>query len=301
MTEPTNIKVMVRVRPVLEIDNPALQSTCLKTGSNYISLQVNTGGSKVFTFDRVLGTDTTQAEVFDEVDPLLDHALDGLHATIFCYGQTGSGKTHTMEGFDYGVNEATGKLKVLLSTPKEKHGIIPRAIERIYAKINERMANNSHIRYKINCSYMQLYNEKVFDLLNPGNSLKASQKRGPGGDPGLRIRWRKNDQFYVENLFVFECDNASQVRELFEMGVKNKSMGSHQMNLASSRSHSLFTLHINSWDPDTPDCVIKSELTLVDLAGSEKLSLLAKRPSAQLLQESVDINTSLLALGKVIS
>eukprot|EP00667_Euglena_gracilis_P004802 EG_transcript_4830 len=205
-----------------------------------------------------------------------------------------------MEGFDYGVTQ-NGKLKPLMEIDAGQHGVILRTIEFIFAKVHDRMASNSRVKYKLQCSYMQLYNEKVFDLLNPNATLKAAEKsKGAAGSAGLRIRWGKDDQFFVENLFIFECDDAEQVRELFQMGVKNKNMGSHQMNLASSRSHSIFTFYVTSWDTDSPDCVVRSQLTLVDLAGSEKLTLLAKNPSSKLVQESIDINTSLLALGKVI-
>eukprot|EP01012_Entosiphon_sulcatum_P052856 TRINITY_DN7266_c0_g1_i1.p1 TRINITY_DN7266_c0_g1~~TRINITY_DN7266_c0_g1_i1.p1 ORF type:complete len:794 (-),score=173.54 TRINITY_DN7266_c0_g1_i1:11-2392(-) len=292
-----HVKVLIRCRPLLEHEKATHRSTQLDWEPTCVRVRASNSTDKVFTFDKVLWTEAVQQDVFDEVEPLVDHALDGLHATVFAYGQTGSGKTHTMEGFDYAMSEG-GKLKPVLSCSRDQHGVVLRSIESVFEKTAERMMNNPHIKYRVQCSYMQLYNEKVYDLLNSNATLKASEKRKSDG--GLRVRWGKNDQFFVENLFVFECDTAEQVRDLFQMGVKNKSMGSHQMNLASSRSHSIFTMYINSWDPASPDCVIKSEFALVDLAGSEKLALLAKNPSQKLLQESIDINTSLLALGKVI-
>ncbi|KAJ9449481.1 Kinesin-II 85 kDa subunit [Diplonema papillatum] len=296
MSSATNVQVLVRCRPQLahEAGTPAGLIECEE---NSVRVQYNAGTDKVFTFDKVLGPDAAQDDVFEYTSPLIDHALDGLHATIFAYGQTGSGKTHTMEGFDY-QNDTTGdkKLRPVLSTAKHKHGIIPRTVDALFDRACQRMKHNPRVRYKINCSYVQIYNERVADLLN-----SAAWKRDKMDKGGLRIRWNKNNNFYVENLFIFECDSANQAHELFGCGVKNKAMGSHQMNLQSSRSHTLFTLYIESWDPQSPECVIKSELTLVDLAGSEKLTLMSKNPSKKLLQESVEINTSLLALGKVIS
>eukprot|EP00668_Euglena_longa_P001197 GGOE01001420.1.p1 GENE.GGOE01001420.1~~GGOE01001420.1.p1 ORF type:complete len:832 (+),score=230.34 GGOE01001420.1:91-2586(+) len=293
----THVRVLVRARPLLPHEE-GLTTDVVECGGNYVRVAYNNGTNKTFTFDKVLNPSCQQDDVFEEVDPLIDHALDGLHATVFCYGQTGSGKTFTMEGFDYGVTQ-NGKLKPLMEIDPGQHGVILRSIECIFAKVHDRMGSNPRLKYKLQCSYMQLYNEKVFDLLNPNATLKAAEK-SKSGSAGLRIRWGKDDQFFVENLFVFECDDAEQVRELFQMGVKNKNMGSHQMNLASSRSHSIFTFYVTSWDTEAPDCVLRSQLTLVDLAGSEKLTLLAKNPSSKLVQESIDINTSLLALGKVI-
>lgn len=80
---------------------------------------------------------------------------------------------------------------------------------------------------------MQIYNEKVFDLLNEHQSYKGK---------GLRIRWSKQEQFTVENLFVFECENEQQVLELYKYGVSNKIISSHNLNNASSRSHVIFTI-----------------------------------------------------------
>eukprot|EP01059_Diplonema_ambulator_P032394 TRINITY_DN6335_c0_g1_i1.p1 TRINITY_DN6335_c0_g1~~TRINITY_DN6335_c0_g1_i1.p1 ORF type:complete len:758 (+),score=216.30 TRINITY_DN6335_c0_g1_i1:239-2512(+) len=297
MSNNTNVQVLVRCRIKLPHEQDS-ESNLLECDDNAVRVQHNACTDKVFTFDKVLDGSAQQEDVFEYTSPLIDHALDGLHATIFAYGQTGAGKTYTMEGFDYqggGTTEQQGRLRPVLSTAKHKHGVIPRAIEAIFDRAHKRMAHNPRVQYKIKCSYFQIYNEKITDLLNMAWKKDKTEKGG------LRIRWNKNNTFYVENLFIFECDSASQARELFATGVKNKAMGSHQMNLQSSRSHAIYTLYVESWDPQAPECVIKSELTLVDLAGSEKLTLMSKNPSQKLLQESIEINASLLALGKVIS
>jgi hypothetical protein len=247
--------------------------------------------AKSFSFDRVLPESSTQEDVFETISPMVEHALDGMHATVFAYGQTGSGKTHTIEGIEYGTDSA-GKLRPRLDTPHGRHGVLPRVIQAVFDRCRDRSKNNPHVQYRLKCSFLQLYNEKVSDLLNPSTrTLKE----------GLKIRWSRNDHFEVENLFVFECDSADQMREMFLMGVKEKVMSSHQMNHQSSRSHCIFTIHVHSWDPHNPECLLKSELSVVDLAGSEKLALLSANPTAQLLKESIEINTSLLSLGKVIT
>lgn len=288
-----HVKVIVRCRPLLPHEGGM---TTARIETNEISNTVAVSSTKSetaksFAFDRVLPESASQEDVFDSLSSFADHALDGLHSTIFAYGQTGSGKTHTMEGFEY-VIDNSGRPRPRMDTPPQRHGILPRMVQAIFDRSRDRMANNPHIRYRLKCSFMQLYNERVSDLLNPAT---RSAKEG------LKIRWTRNDHFEVENLFVFECDNADQMREMFQMGVKEKVMGSHHMNLQSSRSHCIFTIHVESWDPSSPECVVKSDMSLVDLAGSEKLALLSANPSPQLLKESIEINTSLLSLGKVIT
>ena len=291
-----NVQVAVRMRPVLgtERESPTAKIEASETNN---TIRIVTGSSqqqanaKLFSFDRVLDTTATQDDVFEYVRPMVEHALDGLHATIFAYGQTGSGKTFTMEGLQYAA-DAQGRPRPKLDTPPEHHGILPRVIQSIFDLARARCSHNPNIAYRLKCSFTQLYNERVSDLLNPAmRSLKE----------GLKIRWTRDDHFQVENLYVFECENPEQMREMFHLGVKEKVMGSHSMNMQSSRSHCLFTIHVHSWDPKAPECVVKSELTLVDLAGSEKLALLSQNPSQQLLKESIEINTSLLSLGKVIT
>lgn len=271
-----------------------MTSTRIETNEVSNTVAVNSTKNetaKSFAFDKVLPEASGQEDVFDAVSPMVDHALDGLHSTVFAYGQTGSGKTHTIEGFEY-APDTSGKLRPKLDTSPARHGVLPRVIQAVFDRARDRMANNPHVQFRIKCSFMQLYNEKVSDLLNPSTrNLKE----------GLKIRWTRHDHFEVENLFVFECDNADQMREMLMMGVKEKVMSAHAMNQQSSRSHCIFTIHVHSWDPNAPECVIKSELSVVDLAGSEKLALLSSNPSAQLLKESIEINTSLLSLGKVIT
>ena len=114
---------------------------------------------------------------------------------------------------------------------------------------------------------MQIYNEKVFDLLNL-NGLSSKKNQA-----GLRIRWDKKNQFMVENLFVFECKTVDEILELFNFGIKNKVVASHNMNQASSRSHAIFTLTLETVDPSNIDNVVTSKLQLVDLAGSESCLL----------------------------
>ena len=150
MASETNVKVLVRARPYLEHEANSSRSliTCEDAS---VRVQYSSGTDKVFAFDKVFDGDAQQTDIFDYTSPLIDHALDGLHATIFAYGQTGAGKTYTMEGFDYsgGSVEAANKLRPVMSTAKHKHGIIPRAIEAVFDRSCQRMKHNPRMKYSV--------------------------------------------------------------------------------------------------------------------------------------------------------
>lgn len=97
----------------------------------------------------------------------------------------------------------------------------------------------------ISCSFLQIYNEKVFDLLN---TSKIKKTPGNKQNEGLRIRWSKNDQFQVENLFIFKCNDAEHCLQYYNKGIKNKVVAAHNLNHASSRSHCIFTLQFEITD-----------------------------------------------------
>lgn len=216
--------------------------------------------------------------------------FQGFHATIFAYGQTGSGKTYTMEGYDYqsGGDKGRGVRPVIQET--ENNGITLRTLKEMFTQI-ENTNSMGKKKIQVSCSFLQIYNEKVFDLLNATPVSKQSK--------GLRIRWNKTSQFSVENLFICDCKQATDAIDLFNIGIKNKIVASHQMNHASSRSHCIFTVNLSIMDSKNTDNVIHSKLQLVDLAGSERVGLTGS--SGLAYKESIDINKSLLTLRKVIT
>ncbi|CAG9582032.1 putative kinesin [Leishmania major strain Friedlin] len=276
---------------------------------------------------------------FAEIAPLVEHVLDGFHATVFAYGQTGSGKTHTMDGLRYASNSQQRKAIVpdVDGTEVQQHGIMPRVIQLLFDRARERQCAavfestdaqhdaetlDDGVEYTFRCSFYQIYNEKITDLLRgtsvPGDvgevaasslssslaltklKMGARSKRGVGeGD--LRVRWHKGDVFKVENLFICTCDSPAEMREMLFSGIQQKVVSTHLLNHHSSRSHCVFTIYVESRARQKGDLLSRSELSLVDLAGSEKIGLLSHNPSARLVKESIDINTSLLALGKVIT
>jgi kinesin family protein 4/21/27 len=171
-----------------------------------------------------------------------------------------------------------------------RHGITFRSIKELFDQVNVRKASSGKY-YRIYCSFLQIYNEKIYDLLN------VSCLEGQG----LRLRWNKEDQFKVENLFVFEVENYNEAIEIYNYGIKNRIVAAHNLNLFSSRSHCLFTLNVEAIDAENMEQMVISKLQLVDLAGSERTMQTGNYVNERHFKESIDINKSLFILRKVIS
>jgi hypothetical protein len=174
----------------------------------------------------------------------------------------------------------------------------------LFDQINHMKQADTSKHISVFCSFLQIYNEKVFDLLNPASvgaltQLRKTQNLLDKDMQGLRIRWTKKDQFVVENLYVFECQSYEEAIKLFKFGSQNKVLASHNLNEFSSRSHSIFSLTIETQDIKMNHNTTISRLQLVDLAGSEKQSLTGT--TGIHAKESIDINRSLLVLRKVIT
>ena len=127
-------------------------------------------------------------------------------------------------------------------------------MKELFSKIEQVKKTDNTRHFNVFVSFLQIYSEKVFDLLNP-NSTGPIQKRpagtlGAGLDalPGLRIRWTKKDQFVVENLYIFEASSAKEVLDLYKYGVRSRVLASHNLNEVSSRSHTIFSVTIESSD-----------------------------------------------------
>ncbi|KAI0302054.1 kinesin heavy chain [Russula brevipes] len=269
-----NIKVICRFRPpnALEIregsdiivsfdDN--LQTVQLR------SAQVSSGPEKDgFSFDRVFPMGTKQDEVFDYGVKESPDVLDGYNGTVFAYGQTGSGKTFTMMGADI--------------DSEELKGIIPRITEQIFQSIVE---SDAHLEYFVKVSYMEIYLERVRDLLQPQND-------------NLQVHEEKSKGVYVKNLSDYYVSSAREVYEIMRQGGAARVVTSTNMNAESSRSHSIFLITISQRNTET-GAQKTGNLYLVDLAGSEKVGKTGA--SGQTLEEAKKINKSLSALGMVIN
>ena len=219
-----------------------------------------------------------------KLDSLIKKVIQGLNATIFAYGPTGSGKTFTMEGYHYDKNM---KPIIIVNTIQEDEqiGLIPRITRSLFEEIKKSAKN---IEYTVYCTYVQIYKESIYDLLNPAQ-IKP---------PGLRLRWNKQEEFYVENLFMHPCYSFNEVLAHYNSGLKNKIMAGHNANSTSSRSHCILSLNIEAMDNESGS-IMTSRLQLVDLAGSEKVSQTGNEGAA--LKESIEINKALFTLRQVIT
>ncbi|PFH54337.1 hypothetical protein AMATHDRAFT_53266 [Amanita thiersii Skay4041] len=275
MASSTNIKVVCRFRPPNAIElreggeivvsfDDNLQSVYMK------SANLATGPEKDgFTFDRVFPMGTKQQEVFDYgVKDIVKDVLDGYNGTVFAYGQTGSGKTFTMMGADI--------------DSEELKGIIPRITEQIFQSIVE---SDPHLEYLVKVSYMEIYLERIRDLLAPQND-------------NLQVHEEKSKGVYVKNLSDYYVSTAREVYEIMRTGGAARVVSSTNMNAESSRSHSIFLITIQQRNTDT-GAQKTGNLYLVDLAGSEKVGKTGA--SGQTLEEAKKINKSLSALGMVIN
>ncbi|KAI9330368.1 P-loop containing nucleoside triphosphate hydrolase protein, partial [Zopfochytrium polystomum] len=210
-------------------------------------------------------------------------AINGYNATIFAFGQTGSGKTFTITGPEEEWD-----------TSADTAGIVPRALEFLFDQvgaIRESQSNRPEQGQSITvrAAFLEIYNEQVQDLLNPGPS-------------NLAIRWTAARGFYVENLFVADCDVLEDCMAVLEEGMRNRTTGSHRLNENSSRSHSIMTVYVDSCtiDSDDGEPVIRhGKISFVDLAGSEKVK--ESKATGETLTETLNINKSLLTLGNCIS
>ena len=174
-----------------------------------------TDPAKTFTFDTVFAPDSTQMDVYNRVArPIVENVLEGYNGTIFAYGQTGTGKTFTMEGDR--------------SRPEMK-GIIPNSFAHIFGHIAKA---EEDIKFLVRVSYLEIYNEKVRDLLAKDQTQVLEVKERP--DIGV----------YVKDLSAFVVNNADDMDRVMTMGNKNRSVGKTNMNAHSSRSHAIFTITV---------------------------------------------------------
>ena len=275
----SNFSVCVRVRPLIEREIRADEEEVIQISdeSKIITILEPVISSTVdatayakhsFTFDQVFGPDISQSQVYNQqCRPIIDSVFRGFNATILAYGQTGTGKSFTISG------------------TRTEPGIIPRAVEDIFAKIYE--AKNT--QFLLRASFLQLYKEQIQDLLDTRTK-------------NLRIREQQTQDgvlIYVDNLSEFIVRNPQELFQLLEHGGKNRKIGPTHMNVESSRSHSVFSLTIEQRNTNCDGGIILSKLNIVDLAGSERISM--TKVSGERLEETKKINSSLTALGNVIA
>ena len=271
------MKVVVRCRPLSRKEVEDQRKTIVemnnKTGEVWLKNPDSDPNEqpKPYTFDQVYDSTTQQQFLFETTaKPIIDSVLQGYNGTVFAYGQTGTGKSHTMEG---------------QWEPPELRGIIPRAFLHIFDQIECTHDQNFLVR----ASYLEIYNEEVRDLLSkdPKNRLDVKEDVERG--------------VYVKDLTSYVVKGVTEMENVLLAGKKNRSVGATLMNQDSSRSHSIFTIVIESSSVgnDGEKHIKAGKLNLVDLAGSERQSKTGA--TGDRLKEATKINLSLSALGNVIS
>ncbi|XP_028416409.1 kinesin heavy chain-like [Dendronephthya gigantea] len=261
-----NIKVVCRFRPQSqsEVNSGGLVMTKYPAKSN----DTTVFGNRVYTFDHVFRPAATQEEVYMlSAKPIVKDVLGGYNGTIFAYGQTSSGKTHTMEG---------------ILGDEDMQGIIPRIVDDIFNYIYDMDEN---LEFHIKVSYFEIYLDKIRDLLDVSKT-------------SLAVHEDKNRVPYVKGATERFVSSPEEVMDVMEEGKANRHVAVTNMNEHSSRSHSIFLLHIKQENTET-NKKLSGKLYLVDLAGSEKVSKTGAE--GDVLEEAKNINKSLSALGNVIS
>ncbi|KIJ56915.1 hypothetical protein M422DRAFT_23046 [Sphaerobolus stellatus SS14] len=287
-----NIKVVVRCRPLNSRELARGAKPLIRMEGNMTFLDPPETGSAqagraterktmAFSFDKSYWSAgerdepryCSQQTLYDDLGKeLLDHGFAGFNACIVAYGQTGSGKSYSMMG--YGADK----------------GIIPLTCSELFVRTEAKEAQDSNLKFTVEVSYIEIYNEKVRDLLNPKNKGNLKVREHPSLGP------------YVEDLSRLVVSNYDEMMTLMDEGNKARTVAATNMNETSSRSHAVFTLLLTMkrHDPDTNlDTEKVSRINLVDLAGSERAN--STGATGQRLKEGANINKSLTTLGKVIS
>ena len=270
-----SVKVMIRCRPMnsKETDRGWQNIVQIEKFGQITLNKPNSGEiSKTFTYDAVYGSDSLQQTVYDEsAFPLVESVIEGYNGTIFAYGQTGCGKTHTMMG-SY--------------ESEESKGIIPKAFNHIFGWID---SFEDDKKFLVRCSFLEIYNESILDLLGQDNKKK------------LDVKEDKDKGIYVKGLTSVIVKSIPEIEKTMIAGTKNRKVGETAMNKDSSRSHSIFTIYIETAEEtkDGDQRFKAGKLNLVDLAGSERQS--KTNATGDRLKEAQKINLSLSALGNVIS
>uniref|UniRef100_A0A8D0HI31 Kinesin family member 21A n=1 Tax=Sphenodon punctatus TaxID=8508 RepID=A0A8D0HI31_SPHPU len=265
--------------------------------------QVFLGKDKAFTFDYVFNIDSQQEDIYVQcVEKLIEGCFEGYNATVFAYGQTGAGKTYTMgTGFDVNITE-------------EEQGIIPRAVKHLFKCIEEKRqaAINQGLpppEFKVNAQFLELYNEEVLDLFDTTRDVDAKNKKS-----NIKIHEDAAGGIYTVGVTTRTVNREAEMMQCLKLGALSRTTASTQMNVQSSRSHAIFTVHLcqtricpsadndsvtdNKIISESPPVnefeTLTAKFHFVDLAGSERL----KRTGAtgERAKEGISINCGLVSL-----
>ncbi|XP_062569884.1 LOW QUALITY PROTEIN: uncharacterized protein LOC134231950 [Saccostrea cucullata] len=290
----SNVKVAVRVRPLSQREKDGNSRSIVEVHGDSLSIlnakvdQYSEYGDsrekiKHFTFDYCYDSSgapqspgyASQQLVFQDLGTeILQAAFEGYNACLFAYGQTSTGKTYTMMG------------------AREDYGIIPRICEGLFSHVDDCLSEN--VTFRVDISYLEIYNERVKDLLRPG-LLKPKEKFT------LKVREHPKEGPYVQDLSSHPVKDNSEIQDLLDRGNESRTTASTYMHDRSSRSHAIVTITFTQakLEDDLPHEIV-SKIHLVDLAGSERADPNFSEHYKGRLKEGANINRSLVTLGNVI-
>ena len=274
----SQIKVVIRTRPTQVF---ASKNISISSIDNKINITIPRNENKgiinnqkenwSFQFDKILHN-VAQEEVFEYVKSVISVSTRGFNGTVFAYGPTGSGKTFTMSGSSSNFNY---------------RGIIPRSITRLFQELGGKIDFES----KVSISYLEIYNEIIFDLLSP---VPANEQKGE-----INFQEDAKGNVVVKGLTKHVVANEEEAFNLLFEGESNRTVSEHQLNKASTRSHCIFTISIEMKSKvESSEKVLTSKLNFVDLAGSERVKETGS--SGLALKEAAYINKSLTFLEQVV-
>ena len=311
-----SIQVAIRIRPFLSYENET--NTTIQTFEDNNKKIILSKNNKKFMseFDRIFPENSKQEDIYNFINPIISLTIKGINSTILAYGQTGSGKTYTMFGEDFTMNN-NGKLfskrlkkdkynfiideEFVVDPFSNSNGIIPRVVLDLFKYKNKN-------KTVITCSYIQIYNERIYDLLidnsfkeivnlknNFDTSLNNNKTEKIIEQENLKIREDKKLGTRTEGALELEANNFYDIFQYLRIGELNRKKRQTNKNLMSSRSHSIFIIYYNN---KTEKKI--SKISLCDLAGSEKYESREKYKLVH-LNELKSINKSLSILGNVIN
>ncbi|KAK9858878.1 hypothetical protein WJX84_002681 [Apatococcus fuscideae] len=282
------VQVVVRVRPLLVHEQK--QQASLALGDDGLIRVAHGDVSFQSKYDATLGPSRSQQDVFDVTRGCVDSVAEGYNSSIFAYGPTGTGKTHTMLGSRV---EADGK-----------GGIIPRALESLFSRLDQ-MELDAPGSTTAAISFIEIYNEKIHDLLQP---FKLEAKQAFKGmvprKADLQLRSAKNGAVLIPGLQIIKVQDVKSAMELVMRGSQHRAVRHTEMNHQSSRSHSILQISLERKLPGqvvgTAPGLLKSKLNFIDLAGSERWSDHGDMTHAR-ISEMTSINQSLSNLVTVVA
>ncbi|KDO62189.1 hypothetical protein CISIN_1g001229mg [Citrus sinensis] len=273
-----SVKVVVRIRPANDLERDSNQ-TVKKVSSDSLAV-----GERKFAFDSVLDSNSNQEDIFQVVGlPLVKNALAGYNVSLLSYGQTGSGKTYTMWGPPSAMVEDP--------SPRSKEGIVPRIFQKLFSEIQREQENSDgkQINYQCRCSFLEIYNEQIGDLLD------QTQRN-------LEIKDDPKHGFYVENLTEEYVTSYEDITQILIKGLSSRKVGATSVNSKSSRSHIVFTFIVESWCKEASSKCFSSSKTsricLVDIAGADRNKL--DDVGRKSVKEGKYVKKSLAQLGYLV-